>query len=622
MTLNLRPHIYGPNSKNSENAGKQKSRSTVWKNQVFLWKLCFKTCPAFMIYHLYDAFRYQGMIFLEHVLGIRYVLRCAEFHEPFTKALFYIGLILLINMIQIIPDGFYCYSWKFKCKPKLYRALKEQMFKKASEIDLYCYDDPAYYNDFVLSVSESENAIDRFLDLLNMAVQALTTLFTTGIFFLVLDPIGVVFVFASFIFRFFVSKKLNKVNYENRLATNPSIRKRDYVSRVFYLKDYAKELRLHPNAGKQLEEEFAQANDVIISEHKKVAAKRVWFQFLKDYGVGDFLIDGLYISYLVYKAAVLHTVNYSDAVILFNRTGSLRGSMGKFADLGPKAHENSMFIDKIRAFLAYEPRLKDDVGDTVPEGAGELKLEHVTFKYSESGRTVLDDISLTVKPGEHIAIVGYNGAGKTTLIKLLMRLYDPTTGSISYHDRKITEFCPREYHKRIGVVFQDFQMFGANLAENVVMDNMTKEEESARAPQITAALTAAGFGEKLARLPDGLFTQVTTEFDKSGVDFSGGESQKVAISRAFYKKADILIMDEPSSALDPIAEYELNKAMESAAKGKTVFYISHRLSTTRDADRIIMLERGQIIEEGTHTELLARKGKYAEMWNAQAGKYN
>ena len=600
----------------------KKNRSTVLKNQIFLWKLCFKTCPLYMIYHLYDAFRYQGVIFLEHVLGIRYVLKCAEFHEPFTKALFYIGLILFLNILQIIPDGFFIYGWQFKYKPRLYRALKEEMFKKASEIDLYCYDDPAYYNDFVLSVSQSEAAIDRFLELLNMAMQAITVLFTTGIFYIMTDPIGIAFVFASFILRFVVSKKLNKVNYENRLAVNPHMRKRDYVSRVFYLKDFAKELRLHPNAGAQLEEEFAEANDNIIKEHKKVAVKRVCFQFLKDYGVGDFLIDGLYITYLVYKAAVLHTVNYSDAVILFNRTGSLRGSMSRFADLGPKAHENSMFIDKIRAFLNYEPRLKNNEGDAVPEGAGELKLEHVTFKYSESGRKVLDDISLSVKPGEHIAIVGYNGAGKTTLIKLLMRLYDPTSGSISYHGRNITELCPNDYHKRIGVVFQDYQMFGANLAENVVMDDLPKDELDTRAPQITAALTDAGFAQKLARLPDGLFTQVTTEFDKKGVDFSGGESQKVAISRAFYKKADILIMDEPSSALDPIAEYELNKAMESAAKGKTVFYISHRLSTTRDADRIIMLERGRIIEEGTHTELLARNGKYAEMWNAQAGKYN
>ena len=606
----------------ADTTANSKPRSTVLKNQIFLWKLCFKTCPLYMIYHLYDAFRYQGVIFLEHVLGIRYVLRCAEFHEPFSKALFYIGMILLMNILQIIPDGFFIYGWQFKYKPRLYRALKEQMFQKASKIDLYCYDDPAYYNDFVLSVSESEAAIDRFLELLNMTVQAITVLFTTGIFYLMTDPIGIAFVFVSFIMRFVVSKKLNKVNYANRVAVNPHMRKRDYVSRVFYLKDFAKELRLHPNAGTQLEEEFAQADDAIIAEHKKVAGKRIWLQFLKDYGVGDFLIDGLYITYLVYKAAVLHTVNYSDAVILFNRTGSLRGSMSRFADLGPKAHENSMFIDKIRAFLAYEPRLKDDEGNAVPEGAGELSLSHVSFKYSETGRTVLDDISLTVKPGEHIAIVGYNGAGKTTLIKLLMRLYDPTSGSISYHGQNVSTLCPREYHKRIGVVFQDYQMFGANLAENVVMDDMTDEEIEAKAPEITKALNSAGFEHKLQHLPDRLFTQVTTEFDKKGVDFSGGESQKVAISRAFYKNADILIMDEPSSALDPIAEYELNKAMETAAKGKTVFYISHRLSTTRDADRIIMLERGRIIEEGTHSELLARNGKYAEMWNAQAGKYN
>jgi ATP-binding cassette subfamily B protein len=281
-----------------------------------------------------------------------------------------------------------------------------------------------------------------------------------------------------------------------------------------------------------------------------------------------------------------------------------------------------MFIDKIRAFLAYQPRIKLEVGQDVPAGNGELVLDHVSFKYNEKSRTVLDDISLTVKPGEHIAIVGYNGAGKTTLIKLLMRLYDPSSGTIQYHGQDVKVYKPSDYHKRIGVVFQDFQMFGASLAENVVMDDLKKDELNAAAPQITGALEAAGFGEKLAKLPDGLFTQVTTEFDNKGVDFSGGESQKVAISRAFYKNADILIMDEPSSALDPIAEYELNKAMQTAAKGKTVFYISHRLSTTRDADRIIMLEEGRIIEEGTHKQLLARNGKYAEMWNAQAGKYN
>ena len=606
----------------AKTSSKKKTASSVLKNQIFLWKLCFKTCPAYMIYHLYDAFRYQGIIFLEHVLGIRYVLRCAEFQEPFSKALIYIGIILLINIIQIIPDGLFIYGWTFKCKPKLYRALKEQLFQKASEIDLFCYDDPEYYNDFVLGVSESEQTIDRFLNMLNMGMQAITVLFTTGIFYLTLDPIGIVFVLVSFIMRFVISKKLNKVNYENRTKINPHMRKRDYVSRVFYLKDFAKELRLHPNAGAQLEQEFEEANDNIIQEHQKVSRIRIWLGFLKDYMLTDFFVDGLYITYLVYKAAVLHSLNYSDAVILFNRTGSLRGCMSRFADLGPAAHENSMYIDKIRAFLAYEPRIRLEEGQPVPGGNGELVLDHVSFKYNEKSRNVLEDISLTVKPGEHIAIVGYNGAGKTTLIKLLMRLYDPSSGTIKYHDQDVKVYKPSDYHRKIGVVFQDFQMFGASLSENVVMDDLSKEELEAASPKITGALKEAGFGAKLAKLPDGLFTQVTTEFDSKGVDFSGGESQKVAISRAFYKDADILIMDEPSSALDPIAEYELNKAMETAAKGKTVFYISHRLSTTRDADRIIMLEKGRIIEEGTHEQLLAQNGQYAQMWNAQAGKYN
>jgi len=162
-------------------------------------------------------------------------------------------------------------------------------------------------------------------------------------------------------------------------------------------------------------------------------------------------------------------------------------------------------------------------------------------------------------------------------------------------------------------------MYGASLLENVLLDDVAdpKVEEEA----VTEALERSGFGERLATLEDGLYTPITTEFDEKGVNLSGGESQKVAIARAFYKQADILIMDEPSSALDPIAEYNLNKAMHEAAENKTVFYISHRLSTTRDADRIIMLENGRIIEEGTHAALIEQNGKYAKMWHAQAGKY-
>lgn len=598
----------------------------VLKNQLFLWRLCFKTCPGYMIYFLYDGFRYQGIIFLEHVLGIRYVLHCAEYQEPFWKAFAFIGVILLINMIQIIPDGYFIHGWSFRAKPKLYRALKEQMFEKASQIDLSCYDDPEYYNDFVLAVAEAEGSIDRFLAMCNMMMQGLTIIFTTGIFYLMTDAMGILFVLASFVLRFIFARILNKLNYKVRLKVNPLERKRNYVSRVFYLNDYAKELRLHPQVGDALEKEFCEADDAIIEEQKKVGKKRSLLGFVNGYLVGDFIMDGLYITYLVFQAAVLHTIDYSNAVILFNRTGSLRRGMTNIAELFPKAQENSLYVDKIRAFLAYEPKIKRMEGEPVPEGNAPLILDHVSFRYKEEMEDTLKDISLKVQPGEHIAIVGYNGAGKTTLIKLLMRLYDPTGGKITYHGEDIKEFSPYEYRHRFGVVFQDFQMYGATLRENVVMNRIPGPgSDSAQASAIDAsvisALERAGFGERLRSLPNGLDTQVTTEFDKKGVNFSGGESQKVAISRAFYANADILIMDEPSSALDPIAEYELNKAMETAAKGKTVFYISHRLSTTRDADRIILLADGRIAEEGTHAELLAKDGKYAEMWNVQAGRY-
>ena len=593
----------------------------VWKNQVFLWKLCFRTCPGYMIYFLYDAFRYQGIIFLEHVLGIRYVLRCAEYQEPFWKPLLVIGIILVINMAQIVPDGFFIHGWSFRAKPKLYKALKEQMYQKAAELDLSCYDDTKYYNDFVLAVAEAESSIDRFLTMCNRIMQALTILFTTGVFYLVTNWVGILFVLASFVLRFLISRVLNKLNYSVRLSVNPLERKRNYVSRVFYLNDYAKELRLHPAVGDQLEEEFAEADDAIRAEQKKVGVKRTLLGFVRNYLASDFIMDGLYISYLVYQAAVLHTIPYSDAVVLFNRTGSLRRSFADLADIFPQAQENSLYVDKIRAFLAYEPKIRLGEGEDVPEGNGELALYDVSFRYREDMEDTLHNINLTVKPGEHIAIVGYNGAGKTTLIKLLMRLYDPTAGEIRYHGEDIRDYLPEKYRRRIGVVFQDYQMYGATLAENVIMGTAYTATGQSKEERVVKALTEAGFGERLRTLPKGIETQVTTEFDREGVNFSGGESQKIAISRAFYKNADILIMDEPSSALDPIAEYELNRAMKRAAKGKTVFYISHRLSTTRDADRILMLENGRIVEEGTHESLLAQNGRYAEMWRVQAGRY-
>lgn len=590
-----------------------------WKNHLFLWKLCSKEAPGYMIYFIYDAFRYQFIIFLEHVIGIRFILSCAEHGEPFYKALIGIGVILLVNIIQIIPDGYFIHGMTYRTKPKIYKALKEKLYLQAAKLDLSCYDDPSYYNEFVLAVAESDNCIDRFLTLLNSATQSITVIITSGLFFLLTDAAGILFVLASFILSFLFSKALNKLKVDIRLKVNFWERKRNYATRVFYLNDFAKELRLNKKVGNILKEDFAEANNRIETEQRKISAKRVALMFLRYYCSGDFITDGLYVGYLIFQAAVFHTIDYSSAVVLFNRTGSLRSALRGIAEIAPQANENSLFMDKIMNFLSYEPKLKHNIGCKVPLGTGEICLKNVSFRYNENSEEILHDINLTVKPGERIAIVGYNGAGKTTLIKLLMRLYDPTEGTIYYHGKNILEYNLDDYHNRIGVVFQDYRMFGESLFENVVLDDIIADDQEQQ--RVITVLGSSGFGERLESLPNGLDTQITTEFDEKGVNLSGGESQKVAIARAFYRDADILAMDEPSSALDPITEYNLNKAMNEAALHRTVFYISHRLSTTRDADRIIMLEHGRIIEEGTHEELLVKNGKYTAMWNAQAGKY-
>jgi ATP-binding cassette subfamily B protein len=224
---------------------------------------------------------------------------------------------------------------------------------------------------------------------------------------------------------------------------------------------------------------------------------------------------------------------------------------------------------------------------------------------------------MTIKPRQKIALVGYNGAGKTTLTKIIMRLYDPTDGEVRYGENNIKDFKLKNYRDCFGSVFQDFVLFATTVGENVVMNDVNESDTD----NIKSSLDKSGFSDKLAELPQFINTEVFREFDPEGVYFSRGEEQKIAISRVFYKSCHIVILDEPSSALDPIVEYELNQKMMDAANKKTVIFISHRLSTTRNADKIYMLENGCIIEEGTHEELMKLNGKYSEMFRMQAKKY-
>lgn len=595
----------------------KQSVKTVFSNNFYMLGLIFKASPSLVLCQAADAVRGQLSIFFEHTVLIGYVLEAAEFGYPFKHVA---GIILLLAALITIGMVFTVYQADYvgpKESPKVRQKIKMMLYEKARDMDLECYDDPEFYNSQVLAISQIDTQIERVIKFLIDTLSGLAAFVTTAIYFIYKDKTAILFAVGAFVLSMIFEQLYNKQNYLAKIESIPNTRKRDYVKRVYYLNDYAKEIRLNPGVSYILNDGFEKANDEVYKIEKKYALKKWFFGFMRRYVSNSFFADVLFIGYLVYQAAVLHSISFSTVAILYGSFGRLKNSMRVFSETYPFACETSLYVSKIREFLNYKPKIVSNENLDVAKNAKEIELENVSFAYGKSEDMIIKDIDLHIKPGEKIALVGYNGAGKTTLVKLLMRLYDTKGGSIKADGRDIKDYDTKKYRDSIGTVFQDFQIFAGTVKENVVLDVADDFNESG----IKKALEESGLLERIERFGEGLNTELTTEFSDKGVNLSGGESQKLAISRVFYKDAGLMILDEPSSALDPIAEYQLNHAMLEATGDKTVIFISHRLSTTRIADRIIMLENGKIVEQGTHEELLSMNGKYAQMWKVQAGAY-
>jgi len=586
-------------------------------DNLWLFKICYKAAPAYMVCYIIEAIRNEVVVFLEFTLALNFVLECAEFGKPFETAAIFLVSLLAFVMLGLLFNAYLFQKLQQKAQPKIKQAIKQMMFNKAKEIDLECYDNPKFYNDYVLSVSEVDNQIGRIFTLITNLCTGLVSIVLSSAFFIGNDPVSFIFIAISFAASLWSGKALNKLNFKIRNEKNPHERKLGYVNRVFYLNDYAKEVRLNTEVSDELLKDFDETNDKVLDIDRKNAGKRFGLQLLKDYICNNFLIDVVYMVYLVYSAAVLHRISYSNVAVMRGTANRMKNRMRQFSDVFPKMEEISMYVQKMKNFLDIEPKIVSTDKKPLPEKPTEIELRNVSFGYNEKDGYILNNVSMKLDPYSKIAIVGYNGAGKTTLIKLIMRLYDPNEGEILLDGVNIKEYDVEEYRRKIGTVFQDFKIFAATVKENVLLDFA----ESGKDEDVLKAIEKSGFTERLETLSDGLSTNLTTEFEENGVNLSGGEGQKLAVARVFYKDANLIILDEPSSALDPIAEYHLNHSMLTAAENKSVVFISHRLSTTRIADRIYMLEKGRIIEEGSHTELLERKGKYAEMWRVQAGQY-
>lgn len=582
-------------------------KRSAFKNIIFMLRFIAKNSTLYFWMKILLALLNSIKGFVESVLAIKILLDIMEYGRPFNNVLWFmlvfLGISILLNLLDkyvstyITPQG----------QEKLNASMNRILHNKAATLDLSCYDTPEFYNDFVWSISEANPKMNAMFDKIADLLRNITTVLLTGVLFIALDWVGLVFVAVYVVVGMVLGKITNKIQFTLDTDILPKSRERNYIGRVFYLADYAKEIRLFRLA-ERLKKDFYELNAKIMTSLKKYNSKIASLLFVSDFVFGTLFMRGLYLVYLVFLKTVRHSIGFGDIVALFNATVRLFFTIRGISEQVPELLTDSLYIERLRKFLEYESTIKSGCL-SVPQQPCVIEFVNVSFAYDEE--SVLQNVSLTIKPYEKIAIVGYNGAGKTTLVKLLMRLYDPTEGEILLNGVNIKEYDLAQYRCTIGAVFQDYQIFAATLYDNVVMDTTKGNQES-----VKAALAQSGFGEILP-----LETPLTREFADKGVNLSGGESQKVAIARAFFKSVNYMIFDEPSSALDPISEYNIYNAMRDASAGKTVVFISHRLSSTKMADKIYMFENGKIIETADHDTLMGINGKYAEMFKMQAEKY-
>ncbi len=581
-------------------------------NILFFVRLLFSVSPLLVMGEFVWGILMILPSRLISVIGVKYIIDVVTEGQHLERV-FYAVVIIAIILIgsTLISWLFREFFWNVE-REKVYYGLNKKLYEKAKSLDLESYDNPEFYNNFILTIESSSDNIANLLGLVRSYVANFITLLTISAILFTIDPwclviiIGVISVFLP------ISKKVGSLMMERRVENAKYHRRSDYFQRIFYLQDYAKEVRMNNIHPLLIDRYNDAADDVINNQAKywnKISALNC-IQKIGVHGLGFLLLLPLYLGYCV---LVKESISAGDFVATFNGAHSIALSF-QFLTIWALARfsEQAKMIDKYREFLKADFKIKDGAKTAECSEPREIVIRNLSFTYPNNDSPTLQDINMTIKPYEKIALVGYNGAGKTTLTNLLLRLYDATEGEILIDGMNVKDVTLESHRNRFAAVFQDFQIFSCSLGENVSLDINPEKNK------VFESLTHSGFSKKLK---NGIQSELLREFDDDGIMLSGGESQKVAIARAFYKDCPYVILDEPSANLDPIAEYNLNQAMIEAANNKTVIFISHRLSTTVNADKIYVIENGKIIESGSHKELMEQNGTYAYMFNLQAEKY-
>ena len=486
---------------------------------------------------------------------------------------------------------------------------------KSLEVDLEYYENAKYYDTLHRAQQEAPYRPTRIVNgLLRVGQNGVSLIAIAGLLVASHWAIIAILIAAAIpgvLVRLYYAEKM----YVWQRAQTANERKAIYFNWLLTRDQHAKEIRLFV-LGPLFVKQFREVRQQLRPEHFQLARRRS----LADLGSqisATCAVFGIYMFLANRTFQGLTTLG--DLIMYYQAVQRGQSFLGEFLNGLTSLYEDNLFLSNLAEFLDLKRKIAEPAHPVATSSALQkgLAFEHVSFRYSTATKKVLDDISFTICPGEHIALVGENGAGKTTLIKLLCRLYDTTEGRITFDGVDIRQFASAALRQQISVIFQDYARYHSTARENIWFGNI---QLPANHEHICAAAQHAGADAVINGLAKGYDTILGKWFE-GGEELSVGEWQKVALARAFLRDAQIIVLDEPTSAMDPKAEYEVFQKFHQLTQGRTAILISHRLSTVRMADRIYVLEGGQIVESGAHDELLHQGGKYTDLFETQAQYY-
>ena len=596
---------------------KDKGRYGAITNLWYLFKLGWRYDKKLYFLSLVEIlfssiFPFIGILFPKYIIDELTGERSAE----------RIMIILVVFFILLIAFNLMIVFLKSKINPRFtvlrFKFVRE-FSKKCMFMDFEKTEDPSVL-DMVHMASRAvagnfdgiEGLYRKMFSFISEAVTFIGIL--SMVFYL--NWIILIYLLASCIAIYFVKLRVKKFERENEEKLALTDRKKGYVSGLFNDNAYGKEIRLF-GIHKWVVDKYSELVNERITHSEALRKKNFVTNLINIL----FLLvrEGIMYAYLVSRF-LGNTVSIGDFTMYFgviNRfTGQIQGMLDSFAFV----RFQNMYVNDYRCVIEMERDHTEYMADPeeLPQAPFTIEFRNVSFKYPNSNELIIKNFSYKFKSGERIALVGHNGAGKTTLIKLMTRLYDPTEGEILLNGINIKMFNREEYFDLFSALYQDFKVFAFSVNENIALCN----EEEINYDFVNENLEKVGLNEKIENLPKKGETSLLKALDYEGVELSGGENQKLALARALYKDGNIFIMDEPTAAMDPLAEYNFYKLLNQMSDENNIYlFISHRLASTRFCDNILLLENGEIKETGAHSDLIERQGEYYRLFEMQAENY-